>query len=397
MVTHPVGSVPGDGVPGTRNVQRRSRLRIGLVGMATALATLTAAGAADALLTQTWISGEGDDANPCTITALCKTIPGAFSKTEAGGEIRALDPAGFGQVTVTKAMTIDLSFVRGGVLYSSGAGVQVNAGASDTVIIRGIDFVGTTGALTGVRIIQAGSVVIEDCTFTGTATTAISIEPTAANTTVTINGVDIRNNLGTGIAIVPAAGRTAKVAIRNTVITGTQTAVQAGAGATAWLQGTKIFGNALGLNAAGGGVINLFADSQVFGNTVAGEPTSLLGMAPGVPGATGPAGATGPTGAQSRDATAAILLRATLLRATRGRRVRADYVSTVSGPGVVTIRKGTRTLTSVPVRILSGAHAVQWNGRVGRRTPAAGVYSMTVQVTGPGGTVARHRTPLVIE
>src|SRR6201987_5279563 len=63
--------------------------------------------AAQAQATRTWVSGVGDDANPCSRTAPCKTFAGAISKTAAGGEIDALDPGGFGGVTITKAITID--------------------------------------------------------------------------------------------------------------------------------------------------------------------------------------------------------------------------------------------------------------------------------------------------
>src|SRR5438874_4894148 len=62
---------------------------------------------ARAQATRTWVSGVGDDANPCSRTAPCKTFAGAISKTAAGGEIDALDPAGYGGVTITKAITID--------------------------------------------------------------------------------------------------------------------------------------------------------------------------------------------------------------------------------------------------------------------------------------------------
>ncbi len=65
------------------------------------------AGLAGAQASRTWVSGVGDDANPCSRTAPCKTFAGAISKTAAGGEIDALDPAGYGAVTITKGMTID--------------------------------------------------------------------------------------------------------------------------------------------------------------------------------------------------------------------------------------------------------------------------------------------------
>src|SRR6202048_2989953 len=63
--------------------------------------------AAQAQATRTWVSGVGDDANPCSRTAPCKTFPGAYSRTAVGGEIDALDPGGFGTITISKSITID--------------------------------------------------------------------------------------------------------------------------------------------------------------------------------------------------------------------------------------------------------------------------------------------------
>src|SRR5437588_12191167 len=95
--------------------------------------------AAHAQATRTWVSGVGDDANPCSRPAPCKTFAGAISKTAPGGEIDALDPGGFGAVTITKAITID----GGGgqvasELVSGTNGIVVQAGANDTVILRNI-------------------------------------------------------------------------------------------------------------------------------------------------------------------------------------------------------------------------------------------------------------------
>jgi hypothetical protein len=62
---------------------------------------------------RTWVSGVGDDANPCSRTAPCKTFAGAISKTAVNGEINCLDPGGFGAVTITKSITIDCHEVFG--------------------------------------------------------------------------------------------------------------------------------------------------------------------------------------------------------------------------------------------------------------------------------------------
>src|SRR5208282_5897444 len=101
---------------------------------------------AHAQATRTWISGVGDDANPCSRTAPCKTFAGAISKTTAGGEIDALDPGGFGALTITKSITLD----GGGgqvasILVSGTPGINVAAGGNDVVTIRNIRFQGLLG------------------------------------------------------------------------------------------------------------------------------------------------------------------------------------------------------------------------------------------------------------
>src|SRR5580693_2238323 len=82
------------------------------------LAVLLFAAPASAQATRTWVSGVGDDANPCSRTAPCKTFAGAISKTSAGGEINCLDPGGFGALTITQAITISCEAGTAGVLVS---------------------------------------------------------------------------------------------------------------------------------------------------------------------------------------------------------------------------------------------------------------------------------------
>src|SRR5438128_323295 len=83
-------------------MQRSTKIVLAALSLGLALPSLAAAQA-----TRTWVSGVGDDANPCSRTAPCKTFAGAISKTAAGGEISALDPGGYGAVTITKAITIN--------------------------------------------------------------------------------------------------------------------------------------------------------------------------------------------------------------------------------------------------------------------------------------------------
>src|ERR1700712_893737 len=96
---------------------------------------------AAAQATRTWVSGVGDDANPCSRTAPCKTFAGAMSKTGTGGEINCIDPAGYGTVTITKSMTIDCTGTFGSILASATTGVTIN-GAGISVRLRGLSING---------------------------------------------------------------------------------------------------------------------------------------------------------------------------------------------------------------------------------------------------------------
>src|ERR1043165_6794204 len=128
------------------------------------LLTLGITTLAHAQATRTWVSGVGDDANPCSRTAPCKTFAGAISKTQAGGIINCIDPGGFGAVTITKAITIDCTNTKAGVLAVGTNGINISANAADAVTIRGIDIEGGPGSgLVGINYIGGGTVHIERC------------------------------------------------------------------------------------------------------------------------------------------------------------------------------------------------------------------------------------------
>src|SRR3569623_1807452 len=148
-------------------------------GAAAAALACTIATGASAQATRTWVSGVGDDVNPCSRTAPCKTFAGALSKTAAGGEINCLDPAGYGAVTSNKSLTIDCHYTEGGAL-AAGNGIVVNAAATDVVYLRGLDIFGVSPPTHGVRIIAGGAVHIEDCVirrFNLTNSFGVSFQP----------------------------------------------------------------------------------------------------------------------------------------------------------------------------------------------------------------------------
>jgi len=179
---------------------------------------------AQAQATRTWVSGVGDDANPCSRTAPCKTFAGAISKTAPGGEINVLDPGGFGAVTITKSITISSEGFEAGVLVSGTNGIIVSAGASDVVILRGLDIEGLGTGLSGIKVLGVGTLHIEKCTvngFRGGSALGIDIEPTLAGTElVFIKDTIVRDNgtapnTGGGILISPAGGVTVKASLNN--------------------------------------------------------------------------------------------------------------------------------------------------------------------------------------
>jgi len=137
------------------------RLALALLS-ATALASFLAS-PASAQATRTWVSGVGNDANPCSRTAPCKTFAGAISKTAPAGEINVLDPGGFGAVTITKSLTIRSDHIEAGVLVSGTNGIVVAAGAGDRVILEGLDIEGLGTGIHGVSITSGKEVYVIRC------------------------------------------------------------------------------------------------------------------------------------------------------------------------------------------------------------------------------------------
>jgi hypothetical protein len=178
-------------------------------------------GEAWAQATRTWVSGVGDDVNPCSRTAPCKTFAGAISKTAAGGEINCLDPGGFGAVTIVKSITISCPYTEGGAL-AGGNGITVNLPlATDVVYLRGLDIFGVNPPSNGVRFIGQGTLHIEDCTirrFNAANSLGVSVAPTGpaelfiTNTRIAENGNGIT---GGGIEIKPGAGGSVLATLRN--------------------------------------------------------------------------------------------------------------------------------------------------------------------------------------
>ena len=221
-------------------MKRMNSFRCVLVSVA-----LLASSSVFAQATRTWVSGVGDDVNPCSRTAPCKTFAGAISKTATGGEINVMDPGAYGALTITKSITVNGDGNFAGVLASSVNGFVVNAPAGSVVIIRGISINGAGGGgitgLNAIRFIAGGELHVENVKIYGFTQQGIDFNPSGASS-LFVNNTSIRNSVG-AIWIRP---------------TGTGSA-------TASLNKVAMEGNGRGLQAEGGSIVAV-RDSHAMGN-----------------------------------------------------------------------------------------------------------------------------------
>ena len=179
---------------------------------------LAFAATAHAQATRTWVSGVGDDANPCSRTAPCKTFAGAISKTAAGGVISVLDPGGFGVVTITKAITIEGDGTLASILAAGTNGIIINAGAGDAVVIRNLLIDGAGTGLNGIRFLAGLALFVENCSIDRFTQKGIDFEPSGGSQLFVNNTVITNNNgavNGGGIFIKPGAAGSATATIVN--------------------------------------------------------------------------------------------------------------------------------------------------------------------------------------
>ena len=168
---------------------------------------------------RTWVSGVGDDFNPCSRTAPCKTFAGAISKTAAGGQISVLDPGGFGAVTITKAITIDGTGQLGSLVNSLTNGIVISATTNDRIVLRGLQIDGAASGLIAIRILTAKSVRLEDVTIINQTGRGIDIQPAASVQVAAIN-TQIRNCGGIGIVAQGTTPGAVKLSLMNSTIDG---------------------------------------------------------------------------------------------------------------------------------------------------------------------------------
>jgi hypothetical protein len=193
-----------------------NKFRFTLSTLAIATFMFAFASIAQAQATRTWVSGVGDDVNPCSRTAPCKTFAGAISKTAVDGEIDALDPAGFGAVTITKSITIDGTATgTAGILNAGVPGVTINITSETaphnlhTVVLRGLSIQGASSGTNGIRIISGNvaglRVHVENCFIAGqNGSPGRGIEDFRSNGGIlTVQNTTIMNTTAAAIVVDP--------------------------------------------------------------------------------------------------------------------------------------------------------------------------------------------------
>jgi hypothetical protein len=262
---------------------------------------------ASAQASRTWVSGTGNDADPCSRTAPCKTFAGAISKTAPGGEIDALDPGGYGAVTITKSITIDGGGGQVASVLAGGTnGIVISAGAG-TVTLRNLRINGILGTpspgLNGIQFTAGAALHIENCTIFGFTQNGININLSSASAvqvfvtdtvvsnsaggisarttgagkiSVSVNRTTLTQNSGFGMRVDGTGGAGTIIgAVSDSLIAGNGTGMSAFSGATSTvgIRVTKssIVNNlttgALSDGSAGQPVAILFSDNLITGNS----------------------------------------------------------------------------------------------------------------------------------
>jgi len=305
------------------------KFRKTLNALAVVVFTLTVASLAQAQAPRTWVSGVGDDANPCSRTAPCKTFAGAISKTAANGEIDCIDPGGFGAVTLTKSVTIDGGGTFASILASLVNAIVINdsaTGSPGTIIVtlRNLSLNGFANGLNGINVISGKSLHVENCEIFGFTQNAINAALGTGPTggfSLYLDDVDIRDmrgassigvNLSAGSTFIAAvmdhvriervptgvqAGANAVPLIRNslitlgttgvamnsgstgtienTILTSHTTGLAAGNGSTTRISQTSILLNSTGIS-AGGGVVQSSGNNRILGNVADGLTPTII-------------------------------------------------------------------------------------------------------------------------
>ena len=271
----------------------------------------------NATLTRTYVSGTGDDANPCTAPWPCQTFQAALTMTAAGGEIYVLDSANYGPVTINKAVTITSEGAVAGILASSGVGITISAGANDVINLRGLDIDGSNTGSVGIQFNSGQSLNVQKSAIRNFTGSGINFAPSGTSALFVIdttiinnvsNGISLANNAtgalsrinatkngvgilayGSGVSLTVAdtvAGNntygigasSSAVMIRNSMFNSNTIGICADQSAMVRVGQSTITANATGWQATNGGQVLSYGNNNVNGNTTDGSATTTVAL-----------------------------------------------------------------------------------------------------------------------
>ena len=304
-----------------------------VVAAALALAVTLPAVQAQAQSPRTFVSAAGNDSNPCTFAAPCRHFQAAVNATSLGGEVDALDPAGYGPITISQAITIEGQGWSYAAPAANSPAITINA-VTGNVYIHGVSLngVGITGLTTGIAFISGGSLTVRDSVIRNfnegiifTPNSSASSKLFVSNTMVSDNATDgifiatsgsgttsgafghveiehnggrglfiftntqtinmtfsdgvVSDNASVGISVESDGGTPVNMMVRNSAITDNMIGLEASGTASASIRATRsaITGNGTAWKASGGAVTS-YADNNIEDNGSANNAPFQIGL-----------------------------------------------------------------------------------------------------------------------
>jgi hypothetical protein len=277
-------------------------------------------GSSAAPVARTYVSAQGNDANPCLVTSPCRTFQAALALTNAGGEIFVLNSANYGAVTITKAVTITSEGAVAGVLATTGVGITIIAGASDVINLRGLDVDGGKTGATGIQFSSGAALNIQRSVIRGFTGSGINFAPTGASS-LFVSDTMVSNNQSNGILVsggpsavkgaltrITATGNgvgffasgasvtmtvadavasnntygiganAAAVMVRNSAVSSNSVGIAADQNAIVRVGQSTVTANATGWQASNGGQTQSYGNNNVSGNTNDGTISTTVAL-----------------------------------------------------------------------------------------------------------------------
>jgi nitrous oxidase accessory protein NosD len=250
------------------------RFRLFAFPLVTLALSLFFATSAAGVMQRTFVSANGNDANPCTLTAPCRSFVAAVAQVTPGGEVIALDSAGYGPFSIGKSVTVQApAGIYAAITATSGSGITINASDTDVITLRGLTINGLGGSI-GIDFQSGASLTVTDCTVSGFSQVGLNFGPVTKGT-VGIVERSLFANDSTGISISP----TGNLAVRNSIATGNASSgiaifgINSYGGATLSVVDSLLNGNGTGLNSQtnGGGPSHV----RLSGNHITNNTTGV--------------------------------------------------------------------------------------------------------------------------